>query len=1166
MKRIFSLLIAAVMLIGTFPVVISGNGSEVDISGGSGSGENALYEVVAEGGAITLKSGNTEGGKYDGGSIVTVSFDATEFDGLTFDHWTSASGEKISAEEFSLLVDQDAYFFPVFSDAEPDFGEWELYKAGGSCEIPDVWKREDPVTGLVEFAYVLYNGGYHTQDIFEYVDEDHCKAVCSHCGYEEIMDHYWSAETTLRPATHTVSGIVGKRCYYCGATVETDIGTTDEHTWGGWTVVTESVNGQPGVRRRTCEECGESQDCWYIDADWEKYYGVNSRIVFTADYNNQWGDKTEGHYHFINNDGKDTYVYGCSWADKNGERVVQFMWIDEADELGRKPIYHAKRMENGWGYHWALIGYTDTFEGYISYIDGLYGDQSNVSHASALFDMFRKYEELYNDACLPADGSPDYFASQSYWSYTGDSTISRGLTYNDELAIPVRVYTNTNSQTMYIDPETGACLYYSDYSPRMSYHIDRMNDLVTDEDFDALSAEDQAEVTRYSDLATRIMYDTQNTTHSIKENYFDKPDPKNFRVIIFSNINAGPIPDHFTTTVAFDNNYPGTYIEMYHATSDLAGGGYYTHGYDIHDFGIVKTIQPGSTSPELGHWYSNTNYAVDLKQPEVDGWAFDHWEIYNWQTGEWELFTETNSSGEPCLNYTEVNGDKTEFTIDRRLTDVTILKAVYNEVHPETVHVKVTGGTMLRLVGSSRNYLGSEEDVPVDSYICPVNDYDAAPAGKTFDHWRVFVDGVETVPAYEYMYGCDWMTVTADTEFVPVYVDEEYDLYAYAMNGLVYMGTEEYWGGSYTAGTQITLTTTGDDGYTYFKGWYISGKGGKPDTGAPSSPEDTGDKLLSTDTEFTYTTEASYATIYAVWSDSGEPAYGYHDVTVVNGFGYQMSEILWADGLKLSAFRVPDYRDFMLVPDPTCTLELEKFEMTGTLNGDPYSVECTDMDYPVFNIGDSESCPHELLVTGIGTGHEHTMEEFPAAAATCTEAGNSLYYACAGCGKFYSDAAGTAQIEEDSWVIEALGHDWGDVEYEWSGDWSSVTASRVCRRDPSHTETEKVQTVITTIYANNEGTGLETYTATFENPAFPPVSRARTLAVVGTYVPGDVNDSDEMNMDDVLSMLRFIILPGLYNVDGYGGSLDFNGDHALNLYDVIRLLQYYLFPELYPIQ
>ena len=53
----------------------------------------------------------------------------------------------------------------------------------------------------------------------------------------------------------------------------------------------------------------------------------------------------------------------------------------------------------------------------------------------------------------------------------------------------------------------------------------------------------------------------------------------------------------------------------------------------------------------------------------------------------------------------------------------------------------------------------------------------------------------------------------------------------------------------------------------------------------------------------------------------------------------------------------------------------------------------------------------------------HKLTKTPAKAATCTEPGNSEYYTCSTCGKFFSDADGKNEIAKDSWVIKALGHD-----------------------------------------------------------------------------------------------------------------------------------------------
>ena len=66
-------------------------------------------------------------------------------------------------------------------------------------------------------------------------------------------------------------------------------------------------------------------------------------------------------------------------------------------------------------------------------------------------------------------------------------------------------------------------------------------------------------------------------------------------------------------------------------------------------------------------------------------------------------------------------------------------------------------------------------------------------------------------------------------------------------------------------------------------------------------------------------------------------------------------------------------------------------------------------------------------VTVMGTEHTHSLTATTANAATCTEAGNSAYYYCAECGKYFGDAAGETEIAEYDWVIPALGHDYAAV-------------------------------------------------------------------------------------------------------------------------------------------
>jgi hypothetical protein len=57
-----------------------------------------------------------------------------------------------------------------------------------------------------------------------------------------------------------------------------------------------------------------------------------------------------------------------------------------------------------------------------------------------------------------------------------------------------------------------------------------------------------------------------------------------------------------------------------------------------------------------------------------------------------------------------------------------------------------------------------------------------------------------------------------------------------------------------------------------------------------------------------------------------------------------------------------------------------------------------------------------------GSAAGHNMTAHPAVAAECETAGNSAYWSCSVCNKYFSDAQGNTEIANNSWVIAATGH------------------------------------------------------------------------------------------------------------------------------------------------
>lgn len=109
------------------------------------------------------------------------------------------------------------------------------------------------------------------------------------------------------------------------------------------------------------------------------------------------------------------------------------------------------------------------------------------------------------------------------------------------------------------------------------------------------------------------------------------------------------------------------------------------------------------------------------------------------------------------------------------------------------------------------------------------------------------------------------------------------------------------------------------------------------------------------------------------------------------------------------------------------------------------------------------------------------MVHTPKKEATCTKSGNTEYWTCDTCGKYFSDANGDTEIAKDSWIISAINHDWNDAVYAWSDDGSTCTATRTCKNDSTHTETSKATVTDTQTKAPTcTEKGETTYTATFE--------------------------------------------------------------------------------------
>ena len=95
---------------------------------------------------------------------------------------------------------------------------------------------------------------------------------------------------------------------------------------------------------------------------------------------------------------------------------------------------------------------------------------------------------------------------------------------------------------------------------------------------------------------------------------------------------------------------------------------------------------------------------------------------------------------------------------------------------------------------------------------------------------------------------------------------------------------------------------------------------------------------------------------------------------------------------------------------------------------------------------------------------------------TCLDEGLIIYTAT-----FINEAYQTQTKEV---IVEALGHDYGEVNYIWSNDHKTCTARRICSHDNNHLQQEISNSTNTVINPTCLDEGLITYYAMFENREF----------------------------------------------------------------------------------
>lgn len=132
------------------------------------------------------------------------------------------------------------------------------------------------------------------------------------------------------------------------------------------------------------------------------------------------------------------------------------------------------------------------------------------------------------------------------------------------------------------------------------------------------------------------------------------------------------------------------------------------------------------------------------------------------------------------------------------------------------------------------------------------------------------------------------------------------------------------------------------------------------------------------------------------------------------------------------------------------------------------------------NIHPSEAT-HQALGNEIAPllmAHGHRLTAHPETAPTCID-GNTAYWSCSDCGKFFSDEYGTDEIAENSWIIPAVNSHNMTESWTWTGsDADGYTAAAVTVTCSSCGTQENLSAVVTKTYTPENTVYTATATAT----------------------------------------------------------------------------------------
>ena len=398
----------------------------------------------------------------------------------------------------------------------------------------------------------------------------------------------------------------------------------------------------------------------------------------------------------------------------------------------------------------------------------------------------------------------------------------------------------------------------------------------------------------------------------------------------------------------------------------------------------VKVISPdgnGTASASPDKAVAGTE--ITLTATPKDGYRFKEWQV-------------VSPAGLVITN--------NKFTMPDSNVEV---KAIFEEDAPtapteHTVKFNANGGggTMADVTGVS------------GSYTLPACGF-TEPEGKQFKGWSTSADGsVISGTTYE---------VSSDTTFYAIWESKEYSIIVTDGKATIGAGSEI---SKAAQGTTITLTANAAPDGKVFDKWVV----------------ESGNTTLE---------DANSETTTFIMPDSEVSVKATYTIPHTHTYD---QEIQKPETLKSAADCTNDAVYFK-----SCSCgeisTTETFTAAGTQLGhawasdwskdtDNHWKECSRChekkdeaahDYGSDNICDT--CGYDKTVP-----HTHNLTLVPAKAPTCTEKGNTAYYTCDGCDKWFEDATGASEItDKTSVILAATGHSASDWKSDNTDHWKECT-------------------------------------------------------------------------------------------------------------------------------